>query len=280
MYHFNIRKVDFFPNNPLVLIAGPCVIESEKHCLFMAEKLKNITERLNIPFVFKSSFLKANRTSLHSFVGPGLLKGLEILMEVKSKYSIPILSDIHSIEQVKSAAEVLDIIQIPAFLCRQTDLIIEASKTSRIINVKKGQFIAPGDVKNIVEKISSTGNKKILITERGTTFGYHNLVVDFRSLEIIKKMGIPVVFDATHSVQLPGAGGNKSSGQREFVFPIARAAVATGINALFMEIHDNPAVAKSDGPNMLSLKEVEEILPLIINLDRFLKEHMYGKIQS
>jgi 2-dehydro-3-deoxyphosphooctonate aldolase (KDO 8-P synthase) len=188
-----------------------------------------------------------------------------------------VISDVHSIEQVSPAAEILDIIQIPAFLCRQTELIVNSAKTQKVINVKKGQFLAPADIKNVIEKIYSTGNQKVLITERGTTFGYNNLVVDFRSLEIIKKLNVPVVFDATHSVQLPGAGGNKSSGQKEFVFPLSKAAIAIGINALFLEVHDNPDQAKSDGPNMLSLQDLERVLPFFIKLDKFVKGYPNGK---
>ena len=200
-------------------------------------------------------------------------KGLKILSKVKSQFSIPIISDVHSIEHIHPASEVLDVIQIPAFLCRQTDLIVTSAKTGKVINVKKGQFLAPQDIKNILEKIHSTGNKKVMITERGTSFGYHNLVVDFRSLEIMKNLGAPVVFDATHSVQLPGAAGNKSGGQKEFVYSLTKAAVSIGINALFLEIHDQPDLAKSDGDNMLSLNELKNILPFIITLDNLIKEN-------
>ena len=237
MYQFSLKDIDFYPENPLVLIAGPCVIESEDHSLFMADKLKHLSNRFGIPLIFKSSFLKANRSSVDSYVGPGLERGLRILEKVKKEISLPVISDIHSVEQIEPAACVLDIIQIPAFLCRQTQLIVTAAKTNKIINVKKGQFLAPGDIKNVIEKVHSTGNEKILITERGSTFGYNNLVVDMRSLEIIKKLGVPVVFDATHSVQLPGGHGVCSGGQREFVGCLAKAAVAAGMEWDHREAH-------------------------------------------
>jgi 2-dehydro-3-deoxyphosphooctonate aldolase (KDO 8-P synthase) len=247
------------------------VIESKDNCLFMADQLKQISEKLNIPFIFKSSFLKANRSSIHSYTGPGLEKGLNILASVKKRFSIPILSDVHSIEQVEPATDILDIIQIPAFLSRQTDLIVRAAETGRIINVKKGQFLAPDDVKNIIEKVYSTGNKKLLITERGTTFGYHNLVVDMRSLEIIKSYQVPVIFDATHSVQLPGGGGDHSCGQREFIPALSKAAVAVGINGLFFEVHDNPEKAKSDAANMLTIEDFKKLIPILIKIDHLIK---------
>jgi 2-dehydro-3-deoxyphosphooctonate aldolase (KDO 8-P synthase) len=237
----------------------------------MAEKLREISRELSIPFIFKSSYLKANRSSVNSFVGPGLEEGLKILDEVKKQFSLPVISDIHSIEQVNPAAEVLDILQIPAFLCRQTDLVVEAAKTGKIVNVKKGQFLAPGDMKNVVEKVYSTGNKKILLTERGSTFGYHNLVVDMRSLEIMKNLQVPVVFDATHSVQLPGGQGSSSGGQKEYVPALAKAAVAIGVNAIFLEVHDAPDKAKSDGPNMLTPGELKQLLPRLLKIDSLIK---------
>jgi 2-dehydro-3-deoxyphosphooctonate aldolase (KDO 8-P synthase) len=240
----------------------------------MAERIKRVTEELNLPFIFKASYLKANRSSISSYVGPGLKKGLKILSLVKEKFNVPIISDIHSIEQIEPAAEVLDIIQIPAFLCRQTELVINSAKTGKVINVKKGQFLAPEDIKNVLDKIYSTGNKKVLITERGSSFGYHNLVVDYRSLEIIKSLGAPVVFDATHSVQLPGAGGNKSGGQRQFVYPLSKAAVAVGINAIFLEVHDNPNLAKSDGSNMMPLRDLQKSMSFIMKLDNLVKESL------
>jgi 2-dehydro-3-deoxyphosphooctonate aldolase (KDO 8-P synthase) len=272
MYEFSIKDIEFFPNNKLILIAGPCVIESEEHTLFMADTLKKLAEKFNIPYIFKSSYQKANRSSIDSFVGPGLDEGLNILQKIKLKLNLPVISDVHSIEQIKPASEILDIIQIPAFLCRQTDLITSAANTGKIINIKKGQFLAPNDVRNVINKVYSTGNKKILITERGTTFGYNNLVVDMRSLEIIKNLGVPVVFDATHSVQLPGGAGDKTGGQREFIPTLARAAIAIGVNALFVEVHDNPDKGKSDAANMLSLDGIQQLLPLLIKIDNLIKD--------
>ena len=274
MFRFTLDHIVFCPDNPLVLIAGPCVIESQDHCLFMAEKLKYFSDNLGLEFIFKSSFLKANRSSIDSFVGPGLDNGLKILEKVKKETSVPVVSDIHSIEQIDPAANVLDMIQIPAFLCRQTELLVTAARTNKILNIKKGQFLAPGDVKNIIQKVQSTGNEKVLITERGSTFGYNNLVVDMRSLEIIKNFGVPVVFDATHSVQLPGGEGVRSGGQREFVGCLARAAVAIGINALFLEVHDRPEVAKCDGPNMITLEELSGLMPILLKIDSLVKNQL------
>lgn len=242
--------------NPLVLITGPCVIETEESTLKTAKRLKEISESLNIPLIFKSSYDKANRTSINANRGPGIEKGLKILKEVKEKTNLPVLSDVHSLEEVPYAAEVLDMLQIPAFLCRQTDLILSASRTGKPVNVKKGQFLAPWDVKNIIEKFTSTGNHNILITERGTSFGYNNLIVDMRSIHIMQRFGYPVVFDATHGVQLPGGRGSASDGQREFVAPLAKAAVAVGCDAIFIEVHECPDKALCDGPNMLNLEEV------------------------
>ena len=268
-----IENIQFSQNKPLVLIAGPCVIESRDHCLFMAETMERLAKRYGVHLVFKSSFLKANRSSIDSFVGPGLEDGLAILAEVKASTGIKaIISDVHSIEQVKPAAEVLDIIQVPAFLCRQTELILAVANTGRVVNIKKGQFLSPWDVKNIVNKVHSTGNTKVLITERGATFGYNNLVVDMRALEIIKKLGIGVVFDATHSVQLPGGEGGRSGGQREFVDPLTRAAVAVGVNAIFLEVHDRPEFAKCDGPNMITPEQLESYLPLWLDIDKLVKQ--------
>ena len=274
MFRFSLDHIGFYPDNPLVLIAGPCVIESQDHCLFMAEKLKYFSDNLGLEFIFKSSFLKANRSSIDSFVGPGLDNGLKILEKVKKETSVPVVSDIHSIEQIDPAANVLDMIQIPAFLCRQTELLVTAARTNKILNIKKGQFLAPGDVKNIIQKVQSTGNEKVLITERGSTFGYNNLVVDMRSLEIIKNFGVPVVFDATHSVQLPGGEGVRSGGQREFIGCLARAAVAIGINALFLEVHDRPEVAKCDGPNMITLEELAGLMPILLKIDSLVKKQL------
>jgi 2-dehydro-3-deoxyphosphooctonate aldolase (KDO 8-P synthase) len=259
----NIAGTKLGGNNPLFIIAGPCVIESEEIAFYAAEKLKEICRRINLPLLFKSSYDKANRTSLSSFRGPGLEKGLRILSDVRSKFDIPIISDIHSVEEVKPASEVLDALQIPAFLCRQTDLILAASKTGKPVNIKKGQFLAPWDVKNIIEKFISTGNQNIFITERGTSFGYNNLVVDFRGLSIMRAFGYPVIFDVTHSLQLPGGQGQSSGGQKEFAEPLARAAVAVGVDGLFMEVHPEPDKALCDGPNMMSLDEVEKILNIV-----------------
>jgi len=258
-------------NAPLVLIAGPCVIEEEKVTYRIAQFLKNLTNQLNIPFIFKSSYDKANRTSWRSYRGPGLKEGLRILKWIKNDLDIPIISDVHCLKQVELAAEVLDIIQIPAFLCRQTDLIQAVAKTGKIINVKKGQFLAPWDVRHIIEKIISCGNDDILLTERGTCFGYNNLVVDFRSLVIMRQFGYPVVFDATHSVQLPGAACGTSGGQREFVPYLAKAAVAVGVDALFMEVHETPDKALCDGPNSWPLSGLEALLQEIKSISRVMK---------
>lgn len=250
-------------NNPLALIAGPCVIEEEKICVDIATEIKDIARRLDMPFVFKASFDKANRSSINSYRGPGLKKGLSILGKIKHKLNIPITTDVHCVNEVKKVAKVVDIIQIPAFLCRQTDLIVEAAKTKKIINVKKGQFLSPQDIKNIILKINSTGNSNILITERGTSFGYQNLVVDFRSIPIMQSFGYPIVFDATHSIQLPGAAGNSSLGEKEFVPYLSRAAVAVGCNALFLEVHKNPKEALCDSSNMINLEELYSLLKKI-----------------
>lgn len=260
MQPISIDKIKIGRKNDFVLIAGPCVIESETDCLMTARRIKEITEKLSIPFIFKSSFDKANRLSLESYRGPGIKKGLKLLSKIKEKLKVPLLSDIHCREEIKQAATVLDIIQIPAFLCRQTDIVTAAAKTNKIINIKKGQFLAPWDVLPIIRKIESTGNKKILITERGVCFGYNNLVSDLRSLAIMREFGYPVIYDATHSVQLPGGRGITSSGQREFVAGLSRAALAFGCQGLFLEVHPDPDKALCDGPNMISLKELESLL--------------------
>ncbi|PIU42019.1 MAG: 3-deoxy-8-phosphooctulonate synthase [Candidatus Omnitrophica bacterium CG07_land_8_20_14_0_80_42_15] len=257
------KNIKIGGREPLVLIAGPCVIESEKSALYHAEAIRDLTSRYKVPFIFKSSYDKANRTSVSSFRGPGLKKGLEILSKVKKEFGIPVLSDVHCSEEIGEAASVLDIIQIPALLCRQTDLIVKAARTNRIINIKKGQFISPYDMKNAIEKIESTGNKKILVTERGTLFGYNNLVSDFRSIVIMKDFGYPVIYDASHSVQMPGALGDKSGGMREFMPPLIAAAASVGCDGIFVEVHTNPAQALCDGPNMLSLKTLGSVILLI-----------------
>ena len=258
-------------DNPLVLIAGPCVLENQEHALTLAEALQDIALRVGIGLVFKASYDKANRTSVTSYRGPGLDKGLEILQTVKEKTGLPILSDIHDVSQVKPAAEVLDILQIPAFLSRQTDLLVAAGESGRVVNIKKGQFQAPWDIENAIGKVLSTGNDQILLTERGSSFGYNNLVSDMRSLVIMRQTGYPVVFDATHSVQLPGGAGSASSGQREFIAPLSRAAVATGVDALFWEVHENPARALCDGPNSLQLDSVEGLLRQMLALDKIVR---------
>lgn len=257
--------------NPLVLIAGPCVIEDKERTLAIGKRVKEITERLGIPYIFKASFDKANRSSYKSFRGPGLTEGLAILQEIKEKLNVPVVSDVHCVTQIEAAAEVLDMLQIPAFLCRQTDLVYQAALTGKAVNVKKGQFLAPQDMKNVVDKIKEAGNENILLTERGATFGYNNLVVDMRALPIMRSFGYPVVFDATHSVQIPGGGGTVSSGKREFVPYLTRAAVAVGIDALFMEVHDNPEEALSDGPNMLYIDQLEALLKDVLAIDKIVK---------
>ena len=252
--------------NPLTLLGGPCVIESEEFTLKMAAGIKQVCDRLGINFVFKSSFDKANRTSINSFRGYPIEEGLKILQKVKDEIGVPTVTDIHLPQQAAIAAEVVDILQIPAFLCRQTDLLLAAAATGKAINVKKGQFLAPWDMKNVVAKLESSGNNRIMLTERGTSFGYNTLVVDFRSFPQMRALGYPVVFDATHSVQMPGGQGNKSGGQREFVPYLARAAAAIGIDALFMEIHEDPERALSDGPNMIPLAQLETVLRPILSI--------------
>jgi 2-dehydro-3-deoxyphosphooctonate aldolase (KDO 8-P synthase) len=247
-------------SNPFFLIAGPCVVESEAHARGMAEKVARIAADAGVPCIFKASYDKANRSSVKAFRGPGLTEGLRILGKIKTDLKLPILTDIHDASQAGPAAEVVDILQIPAFLARQTDLLVAAGNTGRAINVKKPQFVSPADMKNIAEKVASTGNRKIILTERGSSFGYQNLVVDFRGIPVMKKLGYPVVFDATHSVQLPGGQGHASGGQPEFIESLARAAVAAGVDGLFLETHDNPAAALSDGANALPLAQLPALL--------------------
>jgi 2-dehydro-3-deoxyphosphooctonate aldolase (KDO 8-P synthase) len=256
--------------SPLALIGGPCAIEDERHALMMAERLQRMTADARVPFIYKSSYDKANRSSVHSYRGPGLKEGLRILARVKETTGLPVLCDVHDVAEVEPAAEVLDVLQVPAFLCRQTDLLLACGRTRRPVNVKKGQFVAPRDMGNVVEKIRSTGNEDILLTERGTSFGYNNLVVDFRGLPIMRGFGYPVIFDATHSVQLPGGAGDRSGGERQYVQALARAAVSVGVDALFMEIHENPdrtladGRPLSDGPNMLRLDDLPRLLDEIL----------------
>jgi len=245
---------------PLALICGPCVIESEDSALFTAEYLKKLADRLDIPLIYKSSYDKANRSSVHSFRGPGLEQGLLILERVKNQFDLPVLTDIHTVEEARAAGQVCDVLQIPAFLSRQTDLVAAAAETGRVVNVKKGQFMAPWDMKNVVEKIESMGNQKIILTDRGTSFGYNNLVCDMRGIPAMQEFGYPVCFDATHAVQLPGGNGTSSGGQRQFIAVLARAAVAAGCDAVFIEAHPNPAEAKSDRETQLPLDQLEDLL--------------------
>ncbi|MBK9099133.1 MAG: 3-deoxy-8-phosphooctulonate synthase [bacterium] len=266
-----IKNVKIGSNLPFVLIAGPCVVENEKITFSTAEQIKSITSKLGIPFIFKSSYKKANRTSLTSFKSIGDEAAIKILGDVKKKFDVPVLTDVHSIDEIATADEVADVIQIPAFLCRQTELLIAAGQTGKAVNVKKGQFVAPEDMKYAVEKIESTGNKKILVTERGSTFGYNNLVVDMRALVIMKEFGYPIVMDATHSVQLPGSGG-KTSGQPKFIKPLAKAAAAVGIDALFLEVHPDPKKALSDAESQLPLSALEELLIEVQQIDSLIKK--------
>ncbi len=262
---------------PLVLIGGPCAIEDERHALMTAERLAAIAARWRVPFIYKSSYDKANRSSVNGYRGPGLLEGLRILRKVREAVGVPVLSDVHQVSEVDPAAEVLDVIQIPAFLCRQTDLVLAAAATGKPVNVKKGQFVAPGDMRNVVDKILSKGNEAILLTERGTSFGYNNLVVDLRGLALMRDLGYPVVFDATHSVQLPGGAGDRSGGERKYVPALARAAVAFGIDALFMEMHEDPdrtladGRPLSDGPNMLRIDDLPRLLDELTAIARALR---------
>ncbi len=251
---------------PLALIGGPCAIENEKHAVMMAERLQRVTAEARVPFIYKSSYDKANRSSIHSYRGPGLTEGLRILRSVKERTGLPVLSDVHDVSEVAPAAEVLDVLQVPAFLCRQTDLIVACARSGRPVNVKKGQFMAPRDMANVVEKVRTAGSEDLLLTERGTSFGYNNLIVDFRGLPIMRAFGYPVIFDATHSVQLPGGQGDRSGGERQYVQALARAAVAVGVDGLFMEIHEDPdrtledGRPLSDGPNMLRLDDLPRLL--------------------
>lgn len=267
MIQVKVKDILIGDKNPLVLIAGPCAVESESLCLETAKKIKGITEKLGIPYIFKSSFDKANRLSIDSYRGPGVKKGLAVLKKVKDKLKLPILTDIHCQKEINEVAQVADIIQIPAFLCRQTDIVVAAAKTGKVVNIKKGQFLAPWDISSIIRKVESTGNKSIIITERGVCFGYNNLVTDFRSLAIMREFGYPVIYDATHSVQLPGGKGGSSGGQREFVEGLSRAAVAFGCDGLFLEVHPDPDKAPCDGPNMIDLKQLEKLLKQIKKIE-------------
>jgi len=273
MKTIQISSVSVGGGNPLVLIAGPCVVESRDMIFSTAEKIKEITSRLGVPFIFKSSYRKANRTSVGGFTSIGMDEALAILAEVKAQFKVPILTDVHTSEEVSAAAEVADVIQIPAFLCRQTDLLIAAGKSSKAVNIKKGQFLAPEDMKHPIEKVESSGNERILVTERGATFGYHNLVVDMRSLTIMRTFGYPVILDATHSVQLPSGENGKSGGEPQYIFPIARAGVAVGIDGLFIETHPNPAKALSDAASQLPLSHLEGLLRQVVEIDSLAKRY-------
>ncbi len=270
-----IRDFEIGAGNPLVLLAGPCVLEGMERSLYIGREIKAITQRLGIPYVFKASFDKANRSSFNSFRGPGLEKGLQMLAQIKKELDVPVITDIHTEAQAKPAAEVVDILQIPAFLCRQTDLVYQAALTGKPVNVKKGQFLSPKDMRNVVDKILEGGNSNIMLTERGASFGYNNLVVDMRSFPIMRSFGYPVVFDATHSVQIPGGLGTASSGNREYVEYLTRAAVGAGVDALFMEVHDNPEEALSDGPNMVYLDKLEDLLKDALSIYNIVKKHLH-----
>ncbi len=267
----NLGKLKLGTGQKLFLIVGPCVIESERHAMKMAERIARIARDLKVPTIFKASYDKANRTSVESYRGPGLRQGLKVLARIKKEFRLPVLTDVHAVEEVAPAAEVCDILQIPAFLCRQTDLLVAAGRSGAVVNVKKGQFLAPQAMEPTVEKVLSTGNRRVLVTERGTCFGYNNLVVDVRSLAMMKKMGFPVVLDVTHSLQLPSAAGGTSGGQPEFIEPLARAGVAAGVDGLFMEVHDNPAKALSDGANSLPLKQLRGLVERLSELAQIVR---------
>lgn len=269
MKSFRVQNVSF-GEGELAFILGPCVIESLEHAFFMARKIKRICDRVGVNFVYKSSFDKANRSSITSFRGKGIDFGLEVLKSVKKELAVAVTTDVHETWQVEKVAEVVDIIQIPAFLCRQTDLLVESARTGKPVNVKKGQFLAPWDAKNIIEKLQTAGAQEILLTERGVSFGYNNLVVDFRSFPIMRSFGVPVVFDVTHSLQLPGGLGKATGGQSEYIEYLARAGVACGVDAVFMEVHDNPAKAPSDGPNQLPLDRLENLLRQLKQINELL----------
>jgi len=267
-----LAKLVLGEGHPLFLIAGPCVIESERHAMKMAERLSAAARSLGIPFIFKASFDKANRTSIDSYRGPGLERGLEILGRIKKKLGIPVLTDVHDVSQVAPAAEVCDVIQVPAFLSRQTDLLVEAGRSGAVVNIKKGQFLSPWEIGQAIRKVESTGNHRILVTERGTTFGYNNLVVDMRGLAVMREFGYPVILDVTHSLQLPGGEGKRSGDQPQFIETLARAGVAAGADGIFMEVHDNPPRALSDGANALHLKHFRPLVKNLRNLGRFVRE--------
>ncbi|MBR4909154.1 MAG: 3-deoxy-8-phosphooctulonate synthase [Acidaminococcaceae bacterium] len=268
----NVGPYKVGPGQPMLLLAGPCVLEGYEHSLAIGQEVKRICEKLGMPYVFKASFDKANRSSYDSFRGPGLEEGLKQLAAIKKELGVPVVSDIHETYQVEKAAEVLDVLQIPAFLCRQTDLVYAAGKTGKCVNVKKGQFLAPWDMKNVISKLEAAGNRDILLTERGSSFGYNTLVTDMRGLAIMRELGYPVVMDATHSVQIPGGKGTSSGGQSQYVPHMARAAAAVGIDALFLEVHDDPSKALSDGPNMVRLDQLEALLADVLAIDKIARK--------
>ena len=272
MHIINVGPYKVGPGQPMLLLAGPCVLEGYEHSLAIGQEVKRICEKLGMPYVFKASFDKANRSSYDSFRGPGLEEGLKQLAAIKKELGVPIVSDIHETNQVEKAAEVLDVLQIPAFLCRQTDLVYAAGKTGKCVNVKKGQFLAPWDMKNVISKLEAAGNQDILLTERGSSFGYNTLVTDMRGLAIMRELGYPVVMDATHSVQIPGGKGTSSGGQSQYVPHMARAAAAVGIDALFLEVHDDPSKALSDGPNMVRLDQLEVLLADVLAIDKIVRK--------
>ncbi|HQM91244.1 MAG TPA: 3-deoxy-8-phosphooctulonate synthase [Syntrophales bacterium] len=274
MRKVNVGGIRVGGGEPFALIAGPCVIEGEKLTRRVAASLRDVTAELGIPFIFKSSYDKANRTSVRSFRGPGLDKGLKILKAIREELGVPVLSDVHRFEEIERAAEVLDVAQVPAFLCRQTDFVMELARHAKVVNIKKGQFLAPWDMANVVRKIEAAGNRNILITERGASFGYNNLVSDMRSIPILRGMGYPVVFDATHSVQLPGGAGEASGGERAMAVYLARAAAAVGVDALFLEVHPEPDRARCDGPNSLALDSLRDLLRMLQGIDGIVKEDM------
>ena len=272
MHIINVVPYKVGPGQPMLLLAGPCVLEGYEHSLAIGQEVKRICEKLGMPYVFKASFDKANRSSYDSFRGPGLEEGLKQLAAIKKELGVPIVSDIHETYQVEKAAEVLDVLQIPAFLCRQTDLVYAAGKTGKCVNVKKGQFLAPWDMKNVISKLEAAGNHDILLTERGSSFGYNTLVTDMRGLAIMRELGYPVVMDATHSVQIPGGKGTSSGGQSQYVPHMARAAAAVGVDALFLEVHDDPSKALSDGPNMVRLDQLEALLTDVLAIDKIVRK--------
>ncbi len=273
MKKVKIQDLSIGSDEPFLLIAGPCVIEEPESAFSLAKRLKEITSSLKISFIFKASYDKANRTSVESFRGHGIGEGLNVLKEIKKRHSVPVITDVHCCNDIEKVAEVVDVLQIPAFLCRQTDLIVEAGKTGRAVNIKKGQFLAPWDVKNIIKKVLSTGNKNILLTERGVSFGYNNLVVDFRAFPLMRSFGYPVIFDVTHSLQLPGGKGDSSGGESDFIPHLARGAVAAGIDGLFMEVHHSPEDALCDGPNSFPLNNLPALLNQLKEVDDVIRSH-------